>query len=178
MAGASSHMTWRKELLADYKEFDKPEKVSLGDGRFIDAVGVGNIHLRMMFGVSKLKGSVMYKVLYMPKLACNLFSVRAATTKGNIVKFGSTRCWIRSSGGSLCVMGSLVGKLYQLDCEPIIQEQVSVASQKGSSAVDLWHQRLGHMSGQRLKEMASKEMVTGVQIPRSAEFLFCEGCIE
>ena len=138
-SGASSHMTCRRELLTDYKEFENPEKVSLGDGRFVDAVGVGNVHLKMLFKVSEPKKSVMYEVLYVPKLACNLFSVRAAASKG---KFGKVRCWIRDSKGILRGMGSLMDKLYQLDCESIIHEQASVASDIGSA--DLWHQRLGH----------------------------------
>ena len=168
---ASSHMTHRREILTYYKN---PEKVSLGDGRFVDAVGVGNVHLKMLFKVSEPKKSVMYEVLYVPKLACNLFS---AASKGNIVKFGKVRCWIRDSKGILRGMGSLMDKLYQLDCESIIHEQASVTSD--ISSADLWHQRLGHISGQRLKEMVSNEMVTGVKIPVSAaEFSFVRAALK
>ena len=90
-SGASSHMTNNKELLSDYMELETPEKVRLGDGRSVDAVGVGNIHLQMLFKVSEPKKSVMYKVLYVPQMSCNLFSVRAAASKGNFVKFGRSR---------------------------------------------------------------------------------------
>ena len=100
-------MTCKRDLLKDYKEFEKPEKVCLGDGRTVEAIGVGNVHLNMQFKVSDPKRCVMYGVLYIPKLACNLFSVRAAASKGNVVKFGSTKCWIRNSKGNLCSMGSL-----------------------------------------------------------------------
>ena len=34
-SGASSHMTQRKELLVNYEEFDKPQKVSMGDGHMV-----------------------------------------------------------------------------------------------------------------------------------------------
>ena len=54
----------------------------------------------------------MHDVLYVSKLTCNLFSVRAAAGKGNIVKFGRSRCWIRDEAGKLYGMGSLVDKLY------------------------------------------------------------------
>lgn len=176
-SGASSHMTQRKELLADYRDLDKPEKVSLGDGHTVEAVGIGSVHLNMLFKVSEPKKCVMYRVLYVPKLACNLFSVRAAASKGNVVKFGDTKCWIRDSKGILRGMASLVDKLYQLDCEAIPQEHASVVSETGSST-NLWHQRLGHLSEQPLKEMACKELVKGVQIQKSAELSFCEGCVE
>ena len=41
-SGASSHMTWEKNILKNYKEFVQRQKVSLGDGRTVDAVGVGD----------------------------------------------------------------------------------------------------------------------------------------
>ena len=111
-SGASSHMTPDMEFLSNYREFEKPEKVSLGDGRTVNAIGVGDVHVKMEFRVSEPKYSVMYQVLHVPKLACNLFSVRAAAAKGNFVKFGQSRCWIRDSSGRLRGMGSLINKLY------------------------------------------------------------------
>ena len=163
-SGATSHMTQMKELLTDYQELERPETVKLGDGHVVEAVGVGNVHLNMIFDNSKPKRSIMYQVLYVPRLSCNLFSIRAAVAKGNTVKFGTTKCWIQDSKGILRGMGSLVGKLYQLDSEAIVQEQVSVASDADNCTNDLWHQRLGHVNEQLLQEMVNKELVKGVTI--------------
>ena len=113
----TSHMTPKKEYFASYKMFDKPEKVHLGDGRVVEAVGVGDIHLKMVFKVRHSKPVTVYDVVYVPKLACNLFSVRAATKSGNQIKFCQERCWIRGRNGQLFGLGTLVEKLYQLDCE-------------------------------------------------------------
>ena len=118
-SGATSHMTFQKHLLHDYREFDTPEKVGLGDGRVVDAVGTGSVCLTMQFKVSDPKRAKMHKVLYVPKLPCNLFSVRAAAQQGNLVKFGSSKCWIRNREGNLLGMGSLNGSLYHLNCEPV-----------------------------------------------------------
>ena len=74
-SGASSHMTRQKELLVDYVEFGIPEKVALGDGKTVEAVGKGNVSLQMLFKENNPKCAVLYSVLYVPKLACNLFSV-------------------------------------------------------------------------------------------------------
>ena len=40
-SGASTHTTREKRLLLDYREFEKPEMVGLGDGKTVEAVGVG-----------------------------------------------------------------------------------------------------------------------------------------
>ena len=82
-SGASRHMTWDRNLLTDCQPFERPEKVGLGDGRTADAIGIGNVHLEMVFKVSEPNKSIVYKVLYV-QLACILFSVRAAASKGNI----------------------------------------------------------------------------------------------
>lgn len=176
-SGASSHMTQNRALLVNYQELRKPEKVSLGDGRTVEAIGSGSIELNMMFKSSEPRKSVMHHVLYVPQLACSLFSVRAAASKGNVVQFGDAQCWIRDSKGILRGMGSLVDKLYQLDCEPVMQEQASVASET-SSSTDLWHQRLGHLGEQSLKDMSHRDLVKGLKVLRSAELSFCEGCVE
>ena len=115
-SGALGHMTHQKEFLLDYREFATPEKVGVGDGRVVEALGIGNVRLKMQFRVSESKKATLHNVLYVPQLACNLFSVRAAASKSNTVKFG--RCWIRNNDGELLGMGSLADKLYQLDCEP------------------------------------------------------------
>ena len=74
-------------------------------------------------------------------------------------------------------MGSLVDKLYQLDCEPASLEYVSVATEQGRD-IDLWHQRLGHLGRQRLQEIVSKQLVNGMDVSKAAKLSFCEGCIE
>ena len=54
-SGASSHMTPQKEFLVNYREFSTLEKVGLGDGRIMEAAGVGNVHLNMLFKVGNSK---------------------------------------------------------------------------------------------------------------------------
>lgn len=93
-SGASSHMTREKKLLTNYKEFDIPQRVSLGDGHSVNAVGAGNVSIQP-------KINVMHEVLYVPELTCNLFSVRAAAVRGNTVNFGFDKCWIREVYGVL-----------------------------------------------------------------------------
>ena len=66
---------------SQYCQLDRPETVKLGDGNTVEAVGVGNAHLNMLFDDSKPKKATMYHVLYVPKLTCNLFSIRAAALR-------------------------------------------------------------------------------------------------
>ena len=154
--------------------------MSLGDGRHVEALGTGDIQVNMTFKVSKQKNCVMRCVLYVPKLTSNLFSVRAAVSKGNTVRFTDLNCFIKNRKGKLIGMGSLVdNKLYKLNCKPVVQVQqcASSAFEKGNSA-DLWHRRLGHLGKQQMREVASKELVRGITISKNDELSFCESCIE
>ena len=63
-SGASSIMTWSRELLVEYKEFNKPQKVCLGDGSAVKAFGSGNIQFRMIFEGNKFKKVTMYNNMY------------------------------------------------------------------------------------------------------------------
>ena len=104
-SGASRHMTYRGDYFTMYQPFSVPERVSLGDGRVVEAVGVGTIRLNMLLKVSNAKTATMYNVLHVSQLACNLFSVRAAAKKGNTVKFDNLNCWITGPNGKLKGMG-------------------------------------------------------------------------
>lgn len=138
--------------------------------------GKRNVHFTMFFRLSESKKVTMCNALYVPKLACNLFSVRSAATKGNMVKFGETKCWIRDGNGKLLGMGSLVDKLYYLDCS---LESIAVAAgSRIRNKSDLWHQRLGHLNEQQLRLMVNQDLVKGMEIPKSAGISFCEKCVE
>ena len=74
-------------------------------------------------------------------------------------------------------MGSLVDKLYELDCELNPTEYASAACEQRSE-MDLWHQRLGHLNGQQLPDIAQKQLATGITLPKTMRLSFCEGCVE
>ena len=178
-SGASSHMTQRKELLINYEEFDKPQKVSMGDGHVVEACGKGDIQFTMTLEKDRSKRVTMRDALYVPKLTCSLFSVRATVMKGNTVKFENGCCLIYDRNEILLGIGSLVDKLYYLKCESVTQESMAIATgSEVENKVDLWHQRLGHLNEIQLREMTSQDLVKGVNIPKSTRISFCEKCVE
>ena len=90
-------------------------------------------------------------MLHVQKLACILFSVRAAAKIGNTVEFGRSRCWIRGPNGSLDVNGISSYTIWSV--RSYLQGKASVMS-------DLWHQCLGHLNGQQLNTIVEKELAS------------------
>jgi len=181
-SGASRHMTSNKKLLSDYWKFDVPETVRLGDGRSVEALGTGRVKITVETSRGK-KTTMMGGVLYVPKLACSLFSVRAVTQKGQIVQFGENYCWIKNSRGKVIAKGKLVNRMYQLNCETVsTEDSVSVAeayvNNDEREQLNLWHQRLGHLNVQQLKQAVKKSHIKGIDLQDNDRLDFCEGCVE
>ena len=80
-------MTFESSVLHNYKDFEAPEPVGLGDGHTVSAIGVGKVKVITQLHNDKRVVCWMTNVLYVPKLTNNLFSVNAATSTGNTVSF-------------------------------------------------------------------------------------------
>ena len=81
-SGATSHMTWDKSLIENYRVFSAPEEVRLGDSHILNTYGAGTVRIRTRLG-NKEHNCTLSETLFVPKLAVNLFSVNAADSKGN-----------------------------------------------------------------------------------------------
>ena len=93
-SGASRHMTFENGVLHDYKEFETPEPVGLGDGRTVSAFRVGKVKVITQVHNGKQVIGWMTDVLHVPKLTNNSFSVHAAALKGNTISFRYEHCCI------------------------------------------------------------------------------------
>ena len=177
-SGASRHMTFQKKLLHDYREFETPESVGLGDGHSVQALGSGHVKLVTELHRGKKIPGCMKEVLYVPKLAGNLFSVRAATQHHKVISFGHKYCWIRDKKNRQVGRGSTVGKLYKLDCEvqKPSEESAQAAQELQENRVELWHQRLAHVNLNQLFQLPAN--AEGISLPCEKKLGLCEACIQ
>jgi hypothetical protein len=120
----------------------------------------------------------MKKVLHVPKLAGNLFSVRAATQNRKVISFGQKYCWIRDKKNQQVGRGSTVGKLYKLQCEvqKSSAETAQAAQELQENRVELWHQRLAHVNLNQLFQL--KKNAEGLNLPCKRNLGICEACIQ
>ena len=136
--------TFQRDALREYREFEYPEPVQLGDGRMVNALGAGKVKMISQLIPGRKVTGWMTEVLYVPKLTSNLFSVHFAAQKGNVVSFGHENCWIRNRKRKLIGTGSSLGKLYKLNCAVLKSptEKAKVASgPETRSKTELWHRR-------------------------------------
>jgi len=67
-SGASANMTCQRETFISFRTLSPPERVIIGDGRSIDAVGIGRIKLKVHTGNSEYKDTILRDVYYVPEL--------------------------------------------------------------------------------------------------------------
>ena len=149
----------------------------------MESYGSGQVKITVETGQGKQLTTEMSSVLYVPKLACNLFSVRAVTQKGLVVQFGHSCCWIKDSSGRVVGKGKLTNRMYQLICETEMHEASLAEEHQAdkdvmSSQMSLWHQRLGHLNESQLIQAVKKGHIKGVDISKTNNLDFCEGCVE
>lgn len=169
-SGATSHMATSKASFCEYTHLDKPESVVIADGSKVNAIGKGNVQLRVRVSANKYRLSTLYNVLHIPELNGNLFSVKAVTQRGYIVQFGHSRCWVKNSRRMVCALGTMVNKLYHLDIQSIDHTAASAVAMNV-----LWHQRLAHVNTASIKNM-TQWCKNGCDI--SDDIGVCEPCVK
>ena len=180
-SGATCHMSNDEEQfsLSDFRRFDKPKQVALGDGRELEAVGRGTVYLTMNPPKGKTCQRKLRDVLYVPRLSYNLLSVSKVADAGKTTEFDDVHCRITGEGGKLLAMATKVGSLYYLDYQKISRgQQVNAAeTKKPESKESIWHRRFGHLGVRNLQKLARDDMINNFDFDASSDLTFCETCV-
>ena len=154
---ATRQMTFQKNLLLDFVEFNKPSRIYLGDNRVISVTGEGKVKIPCIDGANKII-LTLEKVLSVPELTKNLLSVSSIAKNGGVVKFDEQRCIVSREGKNITIGNIVDGKLYRVNTS----EFANVAN---SSTPDLgvWHCRFGHLNHDYVKQLAKKQLVDGMK---------------
>ena len=167
-SGASNHMSPNKQQLSNYKEFEIPRQITLADGGETPAYGEGDLHFTSENFVGKLEA-----VLYVPKIAENLFSIPKALARGNEVKFlkdSQTVLFLKQN--QIKLRGYLSERgLFTLNLKPD-----EMPKEVANTSLETWHKRFGHSSIEAVKQLISKNAVTGLTVKPDKK-TNCQDCI-
>jgi hypothetical protein len=108
-SGATSHMTWNRDLFTTLLEIEPPTLVTIANGTSIPCRGVGSIELRQDIPLVPDVITIQ-NVRYMPDLNTNLLSVSKLEDRGisvasrpgflDLIRYGKTIATAQRSGGS------------------------------------------------------------------------------
>jgi hypothetical protein len=193
--GATEHMIDRLDWFVSIKEIEEGRwPVMIADNRRPWARGVGNINVQCCIN-KKWEKKILQRVLYVPELRKNLFSVGQAADKGFVTTYTCNACYLTnpSGGGGPVLIGTRANKLYKLELQvdvPVSQANLvatcspskpahATATPVASKAkkLDLWHQRFGHVHPAMLIHMHNHNTVEGLELTgHGLSPSPCEGC--
>ena len=192
-SGATSHMTYNKDWLTNFKVVNPPEVVVLGDGHRVFAHGIGTLAVKLQFDDEMIHTADMRSCLFVPDLSCSLFSVKYVTADGTkSVPFGRNGAKIIDCENRLLGMGSLKDGVYTLNCtvqapcgsQPVefTERDSSTASSTQSCLVasisaDTWHCQFGHLGKQNMTDLMNSYLVKDMAVSTQT-LTFCEPCAQ
>lgn len=172
-SGASRHITHRREWFSTYQELLDGGTISLGDNKECKVIGEGTIPIEK-FVDGAWRDSRIEKVLYVPKMKKNLFSVGVCTSRGNEVNFYGNCVQIKKHG-QVCATGvKQINEIYRMLFR-VRQAQAENEVNVSEANLRVWHERLGHMNSRAVQELVKNGLVNGVKLTNKNE-VFCESC--
>ena len=117
-------------MFTEMKDLNPSEKVTLGDGHDLEAVGEGTVDMEMLLPNGGYRKCALKNVLYVLKLAYNLVSVSKATQTGKTINFYNSSSEFVNSSGETIAFATRQGSLALLPRIP--QEEVTGECQHSS----------------------------------------------
>ena len=183
-SAATKNMSYQIDCFHDLK-FLSNHRVRLGDNSTLSATGVDRMIVKSPNG----KMLLLQDVLLVLDLVINLFSIRKIHSEGNTVLFPSSdrrHVFIQNPEGDDLGRGTLnENGLYEMEFIPSKPQATEPIFDQAHPTIDVWHQRLNHISKRRIKSVSHNELVTGLVIekpslsnPNQNTTNICVGCAQ
>ncbi|KAJ3644147.1 hypothetical protein Zmor_026819 [Zophobas morio] len=181
-SGASKHMTFRRDIITNYREFSASERkpITVGNNETIYAEGEGDVMITSYVNGQALEQG-MSEVWYVPEIGKNLFSISAASNHGVNALFSKHTLQLFSRGKVVATGQLAKNGLFEMNIRARATAEAMIASASAQN-VRVWHERLGHVAFKVVREMAKSDAITGMKVVDSKdsadnEDTFCEDCV-
>lgn len=173
-SGCSRHMFGMKrffDLSPNYRRMTAP--VMVGNGQVIYAEGMGDIFLMIEVG-GKTAELHLANCLYVPQLSSNLISISQLDKAGSDIMFTEGKAILKRNNKMTLIGKMLDTNLYEVNAKPPTLPKLESANMASTSASgNIWHQRLGHLGGNSLRNLKdSVDGLTQTTVPHQ-----CKSCI-
>lgn len=171
-SGATDHMSSDRSIFTSFTPY--PEgiiPIRVANKQIMYCRGIGTVELISRIG-NKTREISLKKVLYVPELGRNLFSVKAANRQGATIKMSNDGCYVKK-GKTLWATGRSEKDFFHMNFETMPGIEAHITEKEQSSAETLWHQRLGHLNVPKVRAIISKLAGKDQESPAAA----CKGCV-
>ncbi|KAE9006834.1 hypothetical protein PR001_g17107 [Phytophthora rubi] len=153
-SGASSHITNVRDKFVSMKELRTPVRITIEDGKKIDAVAMGAVGLKRMDGAS----FTLSDILYIPEVEGSITSVAKLVEKDVVAQFSKDKCTFRYGDATGTGGRALLKRLQVEDSGGLRVCRAATTSRKEPWAVV--HARFDHIPYKRYEQLLT--MADGV----------------
>ena len=168
-SGASQHMTGNRSWFKSLRRLASPLTFLAANGQIV-ADHIGDIEVETSVDGKKWTTRTWKDVLYIPSLTASLYSTTCNESNGFEFHHGAGRMTITKDGKPF-IGGVRNGPSYKPHIRVIEPTGTSMAVQ----TIDVWHQRLGHVPDDMVRNMDQTGCVTGLDVIGS-KHKPCDGC--
>lgn len=167
--GATQHMTFRKDWLINFTEFEEPTKILIGNSTQIEGIGAGDVEMEAFNG-TEWYPVVLTDVLFVPNLSFNLFSVAQMLDKGFIQCANAEQSVYKLADGNETVaIAEREDKLYTM-----LFRNEKVNKCLMTTSIKAWHEKLAHQNIKYVRDILKK---SGVKYIDDWNDYVCPGCV-
>ena len=123
---------------------------------------------------------IIHKILHVPRLGTNLFSIGTATENGIEAVFIDNQVFFFRNG-KVEITGKHAGRtLYHLNIRSHINERDAAYSATKGTSMAVWHQRLAHVNTKTIRRLFTQGIVDRLDLHQTPEEKSspCWGCAE
>ena len=177
-SGATSHMTPHAHWICNYTPLRTP--IHLANNHIIYSAGVGSVVFVPMIGGKRTQAVEFTRVLHVPDLKTNLLSILYLTYhKQFTVSINAREMRFTREGTSIFTAQINENNAAFLDGST--DDNSHTANFVSTLPVDirlLWHRQLAHHDYNSVKQMITRQLVTGIDIQsKQPPDLICEPCL-
>ena len=176
--GCSQHMSKYRHLFSSYELLDTPRVINLAKaGERVLGIAKGNMDVEVWNG-KQWKRTEIQDVLHVPDMIdCNLFSIKNLLDKDFSFTFEKQKMEVKAPDGKIVVTGHRKsGSMVMMAIRPV--EEKAMAAVSNIDNVKLWHERLGHVGIDRLKQIVKSGALGQVKVDGLWDNFQCEGCLK
>lgn len=179
-SGATRHMVHNKSTFLTYSLLPKGQFAYTIDGSTHEIQGIGEVSIILQNGFEKITPTVYH----VPNIKYNLFlAQQLAKASGHFLIKGNHAKLYNFNHEVITIFILNQDNLYTLGYSSSCQndDQISnplaLATTTNLQQVSQWHNRLGHLSLKRLRQLIDNHMVKGINLRHITDLPFCESCV-
>lgn len=152
--GATNHWVSEKveRFMQNVENVDEAMEIKIVNGDIMKGTKRGTLCLKVLNNKGDSYAIISIPAIIVPGSSCNLLSVKRMSAKGYDIMFNSGRNLVTITNDELQMQCKSVGNLYVANFY-IPQSNVNEICCITSSKDTLWHQRLGHLNAQSLRQL-------------------------